>query len=105
MSQPDVALQRKFRKNVEEKLEIVAHNNVGAIVSWEVSKSYNHVALVCGEEHFRERVIVHLATSLSRLLGVGKRMGLVDSDMESFTLECCLANSDDVVFARDYGVE
>jgi hypothetical protein len=32
-------------------------------------------------------------------------MGLVDSDMESFTLECCLANSDDVVFARDYGVE
>lgn len=105
MAGPDLALRRKFRKNVEEKLELVAHNNRGVVVSWTVSKSYNRITVVCGEGQFSERVMVHLATSLSRLLGVGRGMGLVDSAVKSFTLECFVPSSEEPIFVRDYGVE
>lgn len=105
MAGPDLALQRKFRKNVEEKLVTASTNNAGVIVSWELSKSYSHVSLVCGETRFSERVILHLATSLCRLLGVGKRMGLVDPTMSSLTVECFPPHSDVPIFVGDYRVE
>lgn len=105
MTGPDAALLRKFRKNVEEKLEIVEQNNAGVILSWEISRTYDRISVVCGEGQFNERVIVHLATSLSRLLGVGKRMGLVERTITGFTLECFGPSSDVAVFVRDYEVE
>jgi hypothetical protein len=105
MAGPDVALQRTFRKNVEEKLETASVNNAGVIVSWELSESYDRVSLVCGETRFSDRVLLHLGTSLSRLLGVGKRLGLVDSSMRSFTMECYPVGGDEPLFVDDYRVE
>lgn len=101
----DLSLQRTFRKNVEERLTTAAERNADLIVSWELSKSYDRVALVCGEERFSDRAIVHLATSLVRLLGVGKRMGLVDRDLNVLTVECFPQQGTDAIFARAYGVE
>ena len=102
---PDVSLQRTFRKNVEDRLATATTRNAGLIVSWELSKSYDRVALICGEERFSDRAIVHLATSLVRILGVGKRMGLVERNLDSLTVECFPPHSDTAMFASTYGVE
>ena len=105
MVAPELSLQRTFRKNVEEKLTTATTRNSDVIVSWELSTSYDRVALVCGEERFSDRVIIHLATSLVRILGVGKRMGLVERNLDSLTVECFPPHSDTAMFASTYGVE
>ena len=102
---PDLSLQRRFRKNVEERLATATERNADLIVSWELSKGYDRVALVCGEERFSDRAIIHLATSLVRLLGVGKRMGLVDRELNVLTVECFPRQGTDTLFTRAYGVE
>jgi hypothetical protein len=101
----DPALRRKYRKNLEEKLELVAANNPGLIVSWELSPSLDRADLVCGESVFSEQVMEHLAQSLTRLLSVGKRLGLVEREKRSFTMECMLPTESQPMFTRTYDVE
>ena len=101
----DPALRRKYRKNLEEKLELVAANNPGLIVSWELSPSLDRAHLVCGDSVFSEQVMEHLAQSLTRLLSVGKRLGLVEREKRSFTMECMLPTESQPMFTRTYDVE
>jgi len=101
----DLALRRKYRKSLEEKLQLVSGNNPGLIVSWVLSSSLDRADLVCGENVFSEQVIEHLAQSLTRLLSVGKRLGLVDRTMRSFTMECVLPTAATPIFSRTYEVD
>jgi len=101
----NLALKKKFRRNVEEKLELAAAKNSALIVEWELSPQYDRVALVCGEERFSDQVVIHVATSVVRLLGVGKRMGIVDKDLSRVVVECYSTGSGHSLFAREYGVE
>lgn len=84
----DSALRRKFRRTVEERLDVAATNNARMILAWELSPSFEHVALTCHGDTFHPHVIDHLATSLTRVLGVGKRMGLVNHAVNDVTIEC-----------------
>ena len=101
----DPALRRKFRKTLEAKLDVAALNNQRIIVSWEVSSSYDRVAIVCHESAFSERVIDHLATSLTRLLGVGKSLEIVDRNLTTVTVECLPQAGTAVLFRRAYSID
>lgn len=101
----DPALRRKFRKTLEAKLDVAALNNQRVIVSWEVSSLYDRVAIVCHESTFSERVIDHLATSLTRLLGVGKSLEIVDRNLTSMTVECVPQSGSAVLLRRVYPVD
>lgn len=52
------------------------------------SADYGHLSLTCHGDVFEPSVVEHLATSLTRILGVGKRMGIVDRGLKEFTIEC-----------------
>ncbi len=101
----DPAVRRTFRKNLEEKLQLASVNNSQLIVSWELSDSFDRAGLVCQEEVFNAQVVEHVAASLIRLLGVGKRLGLVDRGMSSFTVECYPPSGNESLFARTYTVD
>jgi hypothetical protein len=101
----DPAVRRKFRKTLEGKLEVAALKNQRVIVSWEVSSSYDRVAIVCHEATFSERVIDHLATSVTRLLGVGKSLEIVDRNLTSLTVECVPQAGTAVLFRRAYPID
>ncbi len=101
----DPAVRRKFRKTLEGKLEVAALNNQRVIVSWEVSSAYDRVAIVCHESTFSERVIDHVATSVTRLLGVGKSLEIVDRNLSSITVECFPQAGSAVLFRRAYAVD
>jgi hypothetical protein len=101
----DSALRRKYRQSLEEKLELVTANNPGFIVSWELSASLDRVDLVCTEVGFSKQVIEHLAQSLTRLLGVGKRMGLVERQHSSFIMHCVPPALTEPIFSRTYEVQ
>jgi hypothetical protein len=105
VARPELALKKKFRRNVEEKLELVTTNNSTVILSWELSPTYDRVSLVCGEQTFSDRAVIHLATSLVRLLGVGKRMGIVDRDLRRLVVECYPPHRKHALFAREYGLD
>jgi hypothetical protein len=60
---------------------------------------------VCHESTFSERVIDHLATSVTRLLGVGKSLEIVDRGLNSVTVECFPQAGDTALFRRVYAVE
>jgi hypothetical protein len=101
----DPAVRRKFRKTLEGKLEVAAINNQRVIVSWEVSAAYDRVAIVCHESTFSERVIDHLATSVTRLLGVGKSLEIVDRGLNTVTVECFPQAGSTVLFRRVYALD
>ena len=101
----DPSVRRKFRKTLEGKLEVAALNNQKVIVSWELSPGFDRVAIVCHEATFSERVIDHVATSVTRLLGVGKRLDLVDRGLNAVTVECRPSAGTTVLFHRVYAVE
>ena len=101
----DLAVRRKFRKTLEGKLEVAALNNQRVIVSWEVSATYDRVAIVCHESTFSERVIDHLATSVTRLLGVGKSLEIVDRGLNTVTVECVPQAGSTVLFRRVYPID
>lgn len=101
----DPAVRRKFRKTLEGKLEVAALNNQRLIVSWEVSAAYDRVALVCHESTFSERVVDHLATSVTRLLGVGKSLEIVDRSLSAVTVECVPQAGSTVLFRRVYDID
>jgi hypothetical protein len=63
------------------------------------------VAIVCHESTFSERVIDHLATSVTRLLGVGKSLEIVDRGLTNVTVECFPQAGSTVLFRRVYAVE
>lgn len=88
MAVVDAALRRKFRRTVEERLEVATVQNARMILSWELSPTFSHLALTCHGDVFEPRVVEHLATSLTRIIGVGKRMGLVDRGLSKLTIEC-----------------
>jgi hypothetical protein len=90
---------------LEGKLEVAALNNQKVIVSWELSPAFDRVAIVCHEATFSERVIDHVATSVTRLLGVGKRLDLVDRGLNTVTVECRPSAGATVLFHRVYAVE
>lgn len=102
---PDPALRRKFRKGVEEKLELARVNNPGVIVSWTLSSECDRVDLVCDQTVFNERVINHLGESLVRLLGVGKQMGLVDREIRALVVECVSQQTSGVAYFAHYEVD
>jgi hypothetical protein len=101
----DPAVRRQFRKTLEGKLDVATINNERVIVSWELSPSFDRVAIVCHESTFSERVIDHLATSVTRLLGVGKSLEIVDRGLNSVTVECFPQAGDTALFRRVYAVE
>lgn len=88
MATVDTALRRKFRRTVEERLEVATANNSRMVLSWELTTELNHVALTCHGDVFEPAVVEHLATSLTRMLGVGQRLGIVDRTLREFTIEC-----------------
>jgi hypothetical protein len=49
-------------------------------------------------------VIEHLATSLTRLIGVGKRLEVVDREVRSLTVECRPSTGGEALFVRTYEV-
>ncbi len=105
MSEVDPSLRRKFRKTVEGKLETAALHNPGLIKSWDLSRSFAMVKVFCPVASIEENVLHHLATSLTRQLGVGKSLGLVERNLERFTMECCDVETGDTIFARIYPVD
>lgn len=88
MAVVDSALEQKFRETVEGRLEVAAAHNSRMILSWELSASFGHLSLTCHGDVFEPSVVEHLATSLTRILGVGKRMRIVDRGLKEFTIEC-----------------
>lgn len=84
---PDPALRRSFYKSLEDKIHRASAQNPGVLVSWELAKSCDHLTIVCEESPLRDTVIRHLADSLTRLLGVGRRMGLVEKTLSELTIE------------------
>ena len=101
----DLAVRRKFRKTLEGKLDVATANNQKVIVSWEMSPSFDRVAIVCHEATFSERVIDHVATSVTRLLGVGKSLEIVDRGLTSVTVECFPQAGDTALFRRVYEID
>lgn len=105
MATIDPSFQGQFRKNLEERLERASSSNAALIVSWELSDQLDRAGLVCRESAFDGQVIEHVAASLIRLLGVGKRLGLVDRQMNNFTLECFPEGSNQELFRRTYPLD
>lgn len=81
-------MRRKFRRTVEERLDVATANNSRMILSWDLAANLNHVALTCHGDVFEPSVVEHLATSLTRMLGVGQRLGIVDRTLRELTIEC-----------------
>jgi hypothetical protein len=100
---PSVRL--KFRETLEGKLDVAAHNNPKTIASWELSSSLDRVTIVCTEEPLSERVIEHIASSVTRLLGVGKRLDIVDRTLRAVTVECLPQAGNPVLLRRVYAVD
>ena len=84
----DSALLRKFRQTVEERLEVATTNNARMLLAWDLAAGFDHLALTCHGAVFERSVVEHLATSLTRMLGVGKRMGIVDKGLLQLTIVC-----------------
>jgi hypothetical protein len=70
-----------------------------------VSAAYDRVEIVCQESTFSERVIDHLATSVTRLLGVGKSLEIVDRGLNTVTVECFPQAGSTVLFRRVYAID
>lgn len=104
MADIDPSLHRQFRRTLEEKLELARRNNSRMVVSWELSKTLESVELVCGETFFDATVVDHIATSLTRMLGVGRRMGLVDREVRHFTMRCTSLEAGTPSFVQSYEV-
>lgn len=105
MATADPSVLREFRKNLEDRLERASTTNSSLIVSWELSEELDRAGLVCRESAFDGQVIEHVAASLIRLLGVGKRLGLVDRQMPIFTLECFPEGSSKEIYKRTYSLD
>lgn len=88
MATVDSALLRKFRGTVEDRLEVATANNARMLLAWDLAAGFDHLALTCHGEVFEPSVIEHLATSLTRMLGVGKRLGIVDRGLRQLTIVC-----------------
>lgn len=88
MAPVDTSLRRQFRRTVEDRLEVATANNARMMLAWELSPNFDYVDLTCHGEVFEPSVIEHLATSLTRVLGVGKRMGIVDRGLRQLTIVC-----------------
>ena len=104
MPQADPSFRKKFRKNVEQKLAVAANNNPRVIDSWELSPSLDRVDVVCHENTFDERVIAHLESSLLRMLGVGKTLGALDPQIETFTVNCVGTETSEIVALNHYQI-
>lgn len=83
----DPAFRRSFQKSLEQKIAHAQAQNPGVLVSWELSKACDHLIIVCDDSPMRETVVRHLADSLTRLLGVGKRMGLVERSVSALIVK------------------
>lgn len=101
----DSALAQKFRDQVEGRLEVAVANNPRVMVSWELGSALDRVVFVCNENFFEERLIGHISTSLTRMLSVGRRMGLVDKDVSTVTLECVPQDGSTPLFVRQYELD
>jgi hypothetical protein len=99
------SVRGEFRKNLEERLERASSKNSLLIVSWELSEELDRAGLVCRENAFDGQVIEHVAASLIRLLGVGRRLGLVDRQTRHFTLECFPEGSTKEIYKRTYTLD
>jgi hypothetical protein len=73
---------------VEERLEVATANNARMLLAWDLAANFDHLAITCHGATFEPSVIEHLATSLTRMLGVGKRMGIVDKGLLQLTIVC-----------------
>lgn len=102
---PDPSLRRTFRKTVEGRLAVVVANNPTVIVSSELSASLDTVSLVCHEDTFSARVVNHLGESLVRLLGVGRRLLIVDRGMTTVTIHCVPAGGGPALFSGTYSLD
>ena len=101
----DSVAQSDFRKTLERKLEVASVNNTGLIMSWEISPRYDHVRLICDRDVFQENVVGHVATSLTRLLGVGKRLGFVERNLGTVTIECVAQKGLKGISIRTYSID
>jgi len=101
----DPGLAGTFRHNVEEKLERATLKNSSLILRWELSDTFDRADLVCDETVFNQQVIEHVATSLIRLLSVGKKLGVVDRKLDKFTMQCWPQDSKNPLFRRSYQLE
>lgn len=104
MSSSDLTFRRKFRKIVEQKLDVATTNNPRVIASWELSRQLDRVDLVCHENSFDEQVISHLGASLIRLLGVGKSLGALDSQVQTFTVNCVGTDTSEILVHNSYQI-
>jgi hypothetical protein len=104
MSSSDPTFRRKFRKNVEQKLNVATTNNPRVIASWELSRQLDRVDVMCHENSFDERVISHLEASLIRLLGVGKSLGALDSQVQTFTVSCVGTDTSEILAQNSYQI-
>ena len=104
MPSKDPTFRRKFRKNLEQKLTVAATNNPRVIASWELSRQLDRVDVVCHESFFDELVISHLGSSLTRLLGVGKSLGALDSQVHTFTVNCVGTDTSQVLVQNSYQI-
>ena len=104
MSRTDSTFRRTFRKNVEQKLTVATTNNRRVIASWELSRQLDRVDVVCHENAFDELVISHLGSSLIRLLGVGKSLGALDSQVDTFTVNCVGTDTSEVLVQNSYQI-
>jgi len=102
---PDLAVRQEFLKTLEGKLEVAAINNPKAISSWKLSSSLDCVTIMCTEESLSEPLIEHIATSVTRLLGVGKRLNMVDRSLRAVTVECWPEAGNSVLLRRVYAVD
>jgi hypothetical protein len=104
MSSPNASFRQKFRKNVEQKLDVATKNNPRVIAGWELSRQLDRVDVVCHENSFDEQVISHLAASLIRLLGVGKSLGALDPQIQTFTLNCVGRHTSEILTQNSYPI-
>jgi hypothetical protein len=100
----DPSFRRTFRKNLEQKLVVATTNNPRVISSWKLSPQCDRVDVVCHETSFDAQVISHLGSSLLRLLGVGKKLGAVDSRVATFTLSCVGSHSSEILSRTSYEI-
>jgi hypothetical protein len=101
----DPSVRQELRKTLEGKLEVAAINNPQAITSWDLSSSLDRVTITCTEDSLSELVIEHIATSVTRLLGVGKRLNMVDRTLRAVTVECLPEAGNSVLLRRVYAVD
>jgi hypothetical protein len=71
---------------------------------WTLSAEFDRVSLSCHAEFLDSAVIDHIGQSLTRLLGVGRKIGLVDSGTRSITLTCSTYTDEDIGLERTYEI-